>query len=68
MRLLAFATGATLLALIVPAASFAQSPAELAEASGAPSAPAGWTVPRTEWGDPDLTGIWPIDSVGRTPT
>ena len=68
MRLLAFATGATLLALTVPAASFAQSPAELAVASGAPSAPAGWTVPRTEWGDPDLTGIWPIDSVGRTPT
>ena len=68
MRLLAFATCATLLALTVPAASFAQSPAELAVASGAPSAPAGWTVPRTEWGDPDLTGIWPIDSVGRTPT
>ena len=68
MRRLAFATGATLLALTVPAASFAQSPAELAVASGAPSAPAGWTVPRTEWGDPDLTGIWPIDSVGRTPT
>ena len=33
-----------------------------------PTAPEGWTVPRTEWGDPDLRGTWPLDSVGRTPT
>jgi hypothetical protein len=26
-----------------------------------------WTVPRTEWGDPDLRGIWPLDAVGSTP-
>jgi len=46
----------------------AQSPAELAVASGAPAPPAGWSVPRTAWGDPDLRGIWPLDAVGRTPT
>ena len=60
------AFGAALLALATAAP--AQSPSELAVAAGAPAAPAGWSVPRTEWGDPDFTGIWPIDSVGRTPT
>lgn len=44
------------------------TPLELAVAAGAPAPPAGWAVPRTEWGDPDLRGIWPLDSVGRTPT
>jgi len=44
-----------------------RSPAEQAARAGAPPAPAGWQVPRTPWGDPDLTGTWPLDSVGRTP-
>ena len=26
-----------------------------------------WQVPRTEWGDPDLTGNWPIDYLAQTP-
>lgn len=26
-----------------------------------------WTAPRTEWGDPDLRGTWPLESMGRTP-
>ena len=25
----------------------------------------GWQVPRTEWGDPDLTGMWPLE-MGQT--
>ena len=29
--------------------------------------PAGWTVPRTSWGDPDLQGTWPISYVGSVP-
>jgi hypothetical protein len=29
--------------------------------------PAGWTVPRTAWGDPDLQGTWPISYVGSVP-
>ena len=29
--------------------------------------PPGWEMPRTEWGDPDLRGKWPIDYLGRTP-
>lgn len=31
-----------------------------------PPAEAGWSVPKTEWGDPDLRGTYPLD-VGRTP-
>ena len=34
-------------------------------AGGAQQAASGYTVPRTEWGDPDLTGKWPsTDMVG----
>ena len=28
---------------------------------------AAWSPPRTPWGDPDMRGVWPLDSVGRTP-
>jgi hypothetical protein len=70
MKLRYGALGAALLALAVPAAAqdSGPSPRELAMAAGAPAAAQGWSAPRTEWGDPDLRGIWPIDSVGRTPT
>jgi hypothetical protein len=29
--------------------------------------PAGWVHPKTQWGDPDLQGIWPLNHVGLTP-
>lgn len=29
--------------------------------------PAGWEMPRTAWGDPDLRGKWPVDYLGQTP-
>lgn len=29
--------------------------------------PAGWAMPKTAWGDPDLQGIWPISYVGNVP-
>ncbi len=32
-----------------------------------PPPPAGWQVPRTEWGDPDLRGMWPVDYMASTP-
>lgn len=41
---------------------------ELAQMAGAEVAEEGWQVPRTPWGDPDFTGIWPLDVVGRTST
>jgi hypothetical protein len=31
-------------------------------------APPGWKAPRTEWGDPDLSGRWPIDNLSSTPS
>jgi len=32
-----------------------------------PAPPAGWKVPRTPWGDPDLRGMWPVDYLAATP-
>src|SRR5690606_9713022 len=32
-----------------------------------PPPPADWKVPRTEWGDPDLRGMWPVDYLAATP-
>jgi len=29
--------------------------------------PKGWVPPRTPWGDPDLTGMWPVSFVGSVP-
>ena len=42
----------------------AQALAQMTDAP--PPAEEGWQVPRTSWGDPDLTGMWPLDT-GRTP-
>jgi hypothetical protein len=54
------AGAALLLAAIAPAAA--------QETVGVPPpAPAGWTAPKTAWGDPDLRGMYPLDQVGRTP-
>jgi hypothetical protein len=51
-----------------------QAPATRASAGHAPSeanffieTPAGWVLPRTAWGDPDLQGTWPISYVGSVP-
>jgi hypothetical protein len=29
--------------------------------------PAGWKMPKTPWGDPDLQGVYPLNYVGSTP-
>ena len=36
-------------------------------ATSVPAVAGTWTPPRTPWGDPDLRGTWPLESVGRTP-
>ena len=62
MRFLMLA-GAAALGAVAPAA-----PAAAQETVGTPPPKeAGWTVPRTAWGDPDLRGMYPLDQVGRTP-
>jgi len=54
-------------------AAAAQTPARRAGGQAASEAnffietPAGWTLPRTAWGDPDLQGTWPISYVGSVP-
>jgi hypothetical protein len=44
---------------------FAASAMTVAE--DAPAADPNWKAPRTEWGDPDLRGKWPVDYLGSTP-
>lgn len=63
---LALSAGGLAPGLMAPAAAQQGPPAELAARAGASVAPAGWQAPRTSWGDPDLTGTWPLDIVGRT--
>jgi hypothetical protein len=46
----------------------AVAPVAAQQTVGTPPPPeAGWSVPRTAWGDPDLRGMYPLDQVGRTP-
>ena len=53
------------LALALTACSEAPS-GDAAASAQAADRDAGWTVPRTSWGDPDLRGRWPLE-VGGTP-
>lgn len=59
---------AALLMVVVAQPALAQesTPEEQMAARFQPS-PAGWQVPRTAWGDPDLRGKWPVDYLGQTP-
>lgn len=56
---------------LAASATFAQgtlrSPREMAIAAGAPAPPAGWKMPRTQWGDPDLRGTWPLENLNTRP-
>ena len=52
--------------LSLPGALSAQDDAAMMAAEYA-QPPAGWTIPRTAWGDPDLSGKWPIDYLSATP-
>ena len=62
LRLLAAAAALPLL-FAGPAA--AEDP--VPSAKDYPAPPAGWKVPRTAWGDPDLRGMWPVDYLAATP-
>lgn len=68
LKYILLGAAAALIASAAPAQVSDSTPHYLALAAGAPAPPSGWAVPRTAWGDPDLRGIWPLDSVGRTPT
>ena len=56
-------------ALLAVAGLAASAPAAAQTAAAEQVAPAatGYTAPRTPWGDPDLTGIWPSIDMVRVP-
>src|SRR5215212_7684575 len=55
------AAGLFVVAVSAQAPSVAPSPGVApSEANHFIETPKGWVHPRTPWGDPDLTGIWPI--------
>src|SRR4029453_17625330 len=55
------AASLVVVAVSAQAPSFAPSPGVApSEANHFIETPKGWVHPRTAWGDPDLTGIWPI--------
>lgn len=60
--------GAALVLAAQGHATFAAGELEAAVAAGAPRPAQDWQLLRTQWGDPDLRGIWPLDAVGQTPT
>ena len=64
LRLLAVALP-LLLALPLSGPAVAEDP--VPSAKDYPAPPAGWKVPRTAWGDPDLRGMWPVDYLAATP-
>ena len=64
LRLLAAALP-LLFALPLAAPALAEDP--VPSAKDYPPPPAGWKVARTPWGDPDLSGMWPVDYLAATP-
>ena len=55
------AAGLFVVAASAQAPNFAPSPGVApSEANHFIETPKGWVHPRTAWGDPDLTGVWPI--------
>jgi len=55
------------LPLLFAAPAVAQDSDPVPSVKDYPAPPAGWTVPRTAWGDPDLRGMWPVDYLQGTP-
>lgn len=51
----------------LPASGPALAEDPVPSAKDYPAPPAGWKVPRTAWGDPDLRGMWPVDYLTPTP-
>src|SRR6476659_12090 len=55
------AAGLFVIAVSAQSPNFSPSPGVApSEANHFIATPKGWVHPRTAWGDPDLTGMWPI--------
>ena len=66
LRLLAAALALCCL-LAAGRAAAAEDPVPRPGTIPATKAPPGWKVARTAWGDPDLTGMWPVDYLAGNP-
>ena len=53
--------------LVLSALTLATPATAQPSGAAAPDRYRAWSPPRTAWGDPDLRGTWPLESVGRTP-
>ena len=70
LQLAADSCSAALVAAVLFGRRSAASPVRArkpSEANHFIETPAGWTHPKTPWGDPDLQGMWPISFVGSVP-
>jgi hypothetical protein len=61
------ALSSSVAALAMTACAPSGDPPAAQKAAAASSAAGKWQQPRTEWGDPDLTGMWPIINLISTP-
>jgi hypothetical protein len=62
-----FALGSFLAALTLAACSQPGAPPAGEQTAAGNGAAGAWQQPRTEWGDPDLQGMWPIINLISTP-
>ncbi len=61
-----FAAGIVAL-LLVSTAPTAMAQVTEDDVGRPPALPADWRVPQTPWGDPDMRGTYPLESMGSTP-
>ncbi len=54
-------------AVALAACSKSEPPSSTETAAAAPAEPGVWKQPVTDWGDPDLQGLWPIINLISTP-
>ncbi len=68
MRFALFAVAASIAGLAVLPATAQEMDEDAMMEARFDAPPPGWEMPRTEWGDPDLRGSWPLDYLAGTPT
>jgi hypothetical protein len=67
MKTRTFALGPVAAALVLAACSQSGSPPAEQQTAASSGQTGAWQHPRTEWGDPDLQGMWPIINLISTP-
>ncbi len=67
LTLAGFSVGAGVLLFSIPQSATAQQPARAPQAATRPAAAAAYKQPMTSWGEPDISGMWPINHLVTTP-